>query len=113
MNRLHRLAFTTLTRLPPHHASIFTIRGKAFCGVHGAVRRVPVQGKREARLLEWLAAADWLSRRRGRAARGQGQVEVGDRPLHAATVRLIYRLALEGDGTSGVKPLGPAFAVLF
>ena len=57
---------------------------------HGAVRRVPVQGERQARapglegeraarLLERLAAADRLPRRRGRAARGEGQEEAGDR----------------------------------
>ena len=57
----------------------------------GAVRRVPVQGERQAhaqghegecppRLLERLPAADRLSCRRGRAARGEGQEEAGDRP---------------------------------
>ena len=57
---------------------------------HGAVRRVPVQGKRQARaprlegeraprLLERLAAADRLPRRRGRAARREGQEEAGNR----------------------------------
>ena len=57
---------------------------------HGAVRRVPVEGERQARparlegeraarLLERLAAADRLPRRRGRAARRQGQEEAGNR----------------------------------
>ena len=57
----------------------------------GAVRRVPVQGERQAhaerhegkrppRLLEWLPSADRLSCRRGRAARREGQEEAGNRP---------------------------------
>ena len=57
---------------------------------HGAVRRVPVQGERQARparlegecparLLERLPAADRLPRRRGRAARREGQEEAGNR----------------------------------
>ena len=58
---------------------------------HGAVRRIPVQGKRQARhaglegecpagLLERLAASHRLPHRRGRAARREGQEEAGDRP---------------------------------
>ena len=58
---------------------------------HGAVRRIPVErerqacpprleGERAARILERLAAADRLPRRRGRAARREGQEEAGDRP---------------------------------
>ena len=58
---------------------------------HGAVRRIPVQGKRQARhtglegerparLLERRASAHRLSCHRGRAAQGQDQEEAGDRP---------------------------------
>ena len=56
----------------------------------------------------WLAAAMWAAK----SSRGYQLVEAGQRgaktkkkletdPLHAETVRLIYRLALQGDGAKG------------
>jgi hypothetical protein len=62
------------------------------------------EGECPAGLLERRAAADRLSHHRSRTARLQDQEEAGDRPLHADTVRLIYRLALHGEGGSG--PMG-------
>jgi hypothetical protein len=60
------------------------------------------EGERPPRLLERRAAADRLTHHSGRAARGhrtKKTLEID--PFQAENVRLIFRLAWEGDGTSG------------
>src|SRR5450755_2794066 len=82
---------------------------------HGVVRRVPVQGERQAHpaghegerpagFLERRTATDRLPYVAGeqRGHRIKKTLEID--PFQAETVRLIFRLALEGDGTSG--PMG-------
>jgi site-specific DNA recombinase len=57
-----------------------------------------------ARVLEWRPAADRLSHHSRRAARPPHQKDLEIDPFQAETVRLIFRLAWEGNGSSG--PMG-------